>query len=482
MTKWLRSVVLVWFAAFGIVGPVWGQAPRAASDFAVMGAAKVLCSAVFTSGRELDEALRNSTSIFLSESDLDLLMSRGDDRSDATITLDREAGTVQVTLYGYTGRAKYYGDQGCVLFPPGFDRVFFEPVSVKTTLPDAMSQPWPMGDRLPDTPLPPELNREKIEEAVDTAFSGDSLTMGFVVVYKGRIVGERYGEGITKDTQLESWSMGKSLTATLLGVLVQQGHVGLHDRAPVASWHEDPEDPRSRIRVSDLLRMSSGLHFTNASQPSYEWGRNMADHFYVYTGAVDAFTHSITRPVEFPPNTVGRYRNCDPLTIGYIIKQTVEELGENYLAWPQKGLFDRIGIRRQVLEPDPYGNFLLTGYDYGTVRNWARLGLLYSQDGVWEGERILPEGWAEFVSTPAPGWNRPVYGGQFWINGDGRWNLPKSTYYMSGAGGQHVFVVPTHDLVVARQGHRRGASASARVLNVALGKIIDAIDREPVSK
>ena len=90
--------------------------------------------------------------------------------------------------------------------------------------------------------------------------------------------------------------------------------------------------------------------------------------------------------------------------------------GENFLTWPQRALFDRIGIRRQVLETDPYGNFLITGYDYGTARNWARIGLLYLQDGMWQGQRILPEGWATFVSTPAPTWKRPEYGGFFWLN------------------------------------------------------------------
>lgn len=482
MTKRLRVLAITWFSVVGIVGAVHGQAPRAASEFAAMGAAKVLCSAVFTSGRDLDEALRNSARIFLSEPDLALLVERGDGTVDADIVLDRDAGSVRVTLHGYTGHAKYYGDQGCVLFPAGFDRVFFEPVDLETTLPDAMTQPWPMGDVLSDQSLPAELDRAKVAEAVDAAFAGDGLTMGFVAVYKGRIIGERYGPGIDKETQLESWSMGKSLTATLLGVLVQQGHVGLHDPAPVELWHRNPEDPRSRIRVSDLLRMSSGLRFTHASQPSYEWGRMMADHFLVYTGAIDAFHHSITSPAEFPPNTVGRYRNCDPLTIGYIIQQTVERLGETYLAWPQKALFDRIGIRKQVLEPDPYGNFLLTGYDYGTTRNWARLGLLYQQDGMWEGERILPEGWAEFVSTPAPGWDRPVYGGLFWVNGDGRWNAPADAYFMAGAGGQHVIVVPSHDLVVARQGHSRGSRVGVEALNVALGKLIEAIGRPAPSQ
>ncbi len=333
-----------------------------------------------------------------------------------------------------------------------------------------------MGDVLPKDPWPPGLNKARVIEAVDAAFQGESLTASFVVVYKGQIIGECYGQGADKDTQLESWSMGKSVTATLLGVLVEQGHLSLHQPAPVELWHRDPEDPRSRIRISDLLRMSGGLRFTHASQSPYEWGRAMADHLYIYAGAIDAFHFSISRPAEFPPNTVGRYRNCDPLTIGYIIRQTVEKMGENYLAWPQKALFDRVGIRKQVLEPDPYGNFLLTGYDYGTGRNFARLGLLYLEDGVWEGERVLPEGWAEFVSTPAPGWDEPVYGGLFWVNGTGRWNVPKSAYYMSGAGGQHVIIVPTHDLVVVRQGHRRSQRAGAAALNEALAKLIETVE------
>jgi hypothetical protein len=173
--------------------------------------------------------------------------------------------------------------------------------------------------------------------------------------------------------------------------------------------------------------MSAGLKFVGNQEPGGGTPQNTVfDHYYIYTGAVDAFDYSITRPVEFPAGTDGRYRNCDPLTIGYLIKRAVQTRGEEYLTFPQRRLFDRIGIRRQVLETDPYGNFLLTGYDYGTARNWARIGMLYLQDGVWRGERLLPEGWTKFVSTLAPAWPRPVYGGFFWVNGDGAWNLPKT--------------------------------------------------------
>jgi CubicO group peptidase (beta-lactamase class C family) len=221
--------------------------------------------------------------------------------------------------------------------------------------------------------------------------------------------------------------------------------------------------------------MSGGLQFLAEQDPDYSRDKGYPDHFYIYTGAVDAFEYSYNRPLQFPPNTEGRYRNCDPLTIGFLVKQAATKRGEEYLTWPQRKLFDRIGIRRQVLETDPYGNFLLTGYDYGTARNWARIGLLYLQDGTWQGERILPEGWSRFVSTPAPAWKQPVYGGQFWINGDGRWNLPREAYYAAGAGGQNTWIVPSLDLVIVRMGHMRGAGAARRPTNTALAMVAEAV-------
>jgi CubicO group peptidase (beta-lactamase class C family) len=153
----------------------------------------------------------------------------------------------------------------------------------------------------------------------------------------------------------------------------------------------------------------------------------------------------------------------------------VTRRGESFLTWPQRALFDRIGIRRQVLETDPYGNFLITGYDYGTARNWARIGLLYLQDGMWQGTRILPEGWATFVSTPAPAWKRPEYGGFFWLNRIGTWNLPPDTYFAAGAGGQNTWIVPSQDLVIVRMGHMRGQGPARRATNAALGLVMEAI-------
>jgi len=442
-------------------------APRpvgTAQELELAGYAKVLCSAVFVSERDPAEAAKNSG---------DVLMASGRDK--VAWHVDREQKSVRMTLDGITREARFHGDQGCIIQRPDKPGIFFKPVPVTTTLPDAMSQPWPMGDRPPDEPLPPEIDRAQLDAAVEAAFDPASLTTAFVVVYKGRLVAERYMPGITKDTQLESWSMGKSLTSTLFALLVKDGTYVLEQPAPVPEWRT-PGDPRSQIRVMDLLRMSSGLRFVAPRDPDYRADTGYPDHLYIYTGAVDVFEYSVNQPLQFPVNTEGRYRNCDPLTIGYLIKQAVTKRGEEYLTYPQRALFDRIGIRRQVLETDPYGNFLLSGYNYGTARNWARLGLLYLQDGMWQGQRLLPEGWATFVSTPAPAW-RQRYGGFFWLNRTGVFNLPKDAYFAAGAGGQIMFIVPSRQLAVVRLGHSTGSQVGMRALNNALGLLTTAIRR-----
>ena len=432
--------------------------------------AKVLCSAVFVSGRDAEEAKQNSAYF---------LMTEPDRAKPIVADVDRPAKRVRVTVDAITRTAAFYGDQGCVIHPADHDGVHFKPVPVRTTLPDANLHAWPMGDAPSTEPWPAGLDRAKLQAAVDLAFADPAgLTAAMVVLHKGQIVGERYMPGITKDTQLESWSMGKSLTATLVGLAIKDGAFSLDDPAPVPDWRR-PGDPRGAIRVRDVMNMASGLSFTGQDDRWMDPTWQYHDHFFIYAGAVDAFKYAISSPVEFAPNTVGRYRNSDPMTLGFLVRQHVERKGEVYLTYPQRALFDKIGIRRQVLEPDPWGNFLLSGYDYGTARNWARLGLLYLRDGVWNGQRLLPEGFAKFVSTPAPAWRRPEYGGQFWINGIGQWNLPRDAYFMSGAGGQHTFIVPSHDLVIVRMGHQRGAPIGGKLLNQSLAAIMAAVAPAP---
>jgi CubicO group peptidase (beta-lactamase class C family) len=358
--------------------------------------------------------------------------------------------------------------------------VNFMPVAVKSRLPDASTEQWPMGDVLPNDPLPAGIDAAKVKQAVDAAFEPvRGMTAAFVATWKGRIIGERYGDGITARTPLESWSMGKSLAATLLGILIKRGVYELGQPAPIPEW-QDAGDPRAKIRIADILHMSSGLRIRAPLDPDYDPSGPYPDHLYLYTGSVNSFHYAATRPQQWPPNTVGRYRNTDPVLISYLIRLGVEKRGEEYLSFPQRALFDKIGIRTMVMETDPYGNFLGQGYELASARDWTRLGNLYLQDGVWDGERILPRGYAKFVGTLAPAWqadNRPIYGAFFWLNGDKRFAVPKEAYYMWGAGGNFTLIIPSHDLVVTRLGHFKGAPAGEKSLNDALALLMEAVPK-----
>ena len=275
-----------------------------------------------------------------------------------------------------------------------------------------------------------------------------------------------------------TWVM--SLTATLFATLVRDGVYDVSAPAPIPEW-QTADDPRAKIRIADILHMSSGLRIRAPQDPDYDPSGPYPDHVYLYTGGVNAFHFAATRPLQWPPNTVGRYHNTDPVLINYLIRLAVEKRKEDYLAFPRRALFDRIGMRTMVLETDPYGNFLTQGYEFASARDWARLGNLYLQDGVWNGERILPEGWAKFVSTLAPAWEadqRPIYGAFFWLNGDGTFPVPKDAYYMSGAGGQTTLIIPSHDLVVVRLGHYKGSAAGGASLRKALALLMEAVPKK----
>ena len=444
--------------------------PGDAVEHHTSGFAKIMCSAVFITGLDPDFAAEH-VGYFTSPYAERAKVGRPE--------VDREAREVRITLpNGVTRVARHIGDQGCVTLPVGASDVSFTPVPVPRNLPDPAQTPWPMGDVLPPHPLPAELDAAKVQQAVDAAFDpADAQTAAFVVTWRGRLIGERYGDGITETTPLESWSMGKSVTSTLMGVLIQRGAYELWQPAPIPEW-QAPDDPRAAIRIGDILQMSSGIRIRAPQDPDYDPALGYPDHLYLYTGSVNSFTYAATRPQQWPPASVGRYRNTDPVLVNYLNRLGVEKLGEEYLTFPQRALFDKIGVRTMVMETDPFGNFLTQGYEFASGRDWARLGNLYLQDGVWEGERILPEGYVDFVSTLAPAWKadgRPIYGGFFWLNGTGTFPVPHEAYYMAGAGGQTTLIVPSHDLVVVRLGHYKGAQAGGEALRRALELLMEAV-------
>ena len=443
--------------------------PGDALEHHAAGFAKVMCSAVFITGLDLEFAAE-SVGYFTAPYEERAKMDKP--------VVDRASRSVHVTLpSGVRRTARHFGDQGCVTLPAGKDSVGFTPVRVTKKLPEASTQPWPMGDQVSKDAVPSEVNAAKVKQAVDAAFEpAEALTAAFVVTWKGRLIGERYGPNVKASTPLESWSMGKSLTSTLMGVLIKQGAYELWQPAPIPEWQK-PGDPRAKIRIGDILQMSSGLRIRAPQDPDYDPSGPYPDHLYLYTGP-NAFQWAATRPQQWPPATIGRYHNTDPVLINYLIRLAVEKRGEEYHSFPQRALFDKIGIRTMVMETDPAGNFLTQGYEFASGRDWARLGNLYLQDGVWNGERILPDGYAKFVSTLAPAWKadkRPVYGGFFWINGDGAFPVPRDAYYMAGAGGQTTLIIPSHDLVVVRLGHFKGSRRSNEGFHKALSLLLEAV-------
>jgi CubicO group peptidase (beta-lactamase class C family) len=438
------------------------------------GFAKIMCSAVFITGLEPEFAAENVGYVTAPYSERAKL---------GKPVIDRARRTVQVEVPGGTLRtAVFLNDQGCVTLPPGRHSVSFTPVRLRRRPSHPSTQPWPMGDVLPSAPLPPTVDTAKVRQAVDGAFEPpEAMTAAMLVTWKGRIIGERYGPGITARTPLESWSMGKSVTATLVGILIQRGVYQLTQPAPIPEWSR-PGDPRAKIRIADLLQMSSGLRIRSTLDPDYNPAGPYPDHLYLYTGGVNSFQYAATRPLQWPPGTVGRYRNTDPVLANYLVRLAVERGGEEYLSFPQRALFDKLGMRSMVLETDPHGNFLLQGYEFGSARDWARLANLYLQDGTWNGERVLPKGFVNFVSTVAPAWQadgRPIYGGFFWINGNAVYPIPRSAYYMLGAGGQETLIIPSHRLVVVRMGHFHGAAKGEQSLSRALALLIEAVPQEP---
>lgn len=373
--------------------------------------------------------------------------------SEFEYQVDEKRRLVTVTAPGTSPRsARYTGDQGSTILPRGRTDVFFKPVRVSRNLPDAAEQTWPMGD-VRATESVSGVDSKAVAAALDWAMEQDEQnTRAIVVAYRGKIIGERYAPGWTKDTPQISWSQGKSITATLIGILIQRGLLKLDQPAPIEEW-QGANDPRRSIRIRDLLQMSSGLDFTNLSFKGPETLIANNEHMRVYFDSLNVLEHAVNQPLKVTPGTRYSYLNSDPLSLGRIIRDTVEAQGEDYLTFPQRALFDRIGARSPVLETDAWGNFILSGYDYVSARDWVRFGLLYLNDGVWQGERILPKGWTKFVATPAPADPKKNYGGMFWLNQSLRMDrVPKDTYWSAGFMGQVTMVIPSRGMVVVRMG------------------------------
>jgi CubicO group peptidase (beta-lactamase class C family) len=460
------AAAIGWFMV--ATAPVGAQdAESLAREHAAAMAAHHLCSGTFVVGRDYqrapDQVVAQDIKPFPAFAW----------RDDFHYEVDQNEKAASVWGDGIPRRtARYNGDQGCSILPRGASNVYFQPVPVPRNVPNPATTSWPSGDRDAHGTFP-EVDQAGLDRALDWAMAQPQNTRALVVTYRGKIIGERYAPGFTKNTPQISWSQGKSITAALIGVLVQQGTLDRNDPAPIAAW-KGPNDPRRHITVTHLLRMSSGLDFRNYGlDASASW---LADneHFRIYFDAVNVFEHAVHQPMDLAPNEQFRYRNSDPLTLGRIVKETVEARGEEYLTFPQRGLFDRIGARNFLLETDAWGNFILTGYDFGSAWDWTRFGLLHLWNGNWNGDQVLPPDWSEFVSTPAPGDPQRGYGGLFWLNAGGALDrVPADAYWAAGFMGQITMVIPSRGMVVVRLGPSPGGFNP--YLNETVGRVVEAV-------
>lgn len=315
---------------------------------------------------------------------------------------------------------------------------------------------WPLGSKVQARSID-GVNMKILMQAIDEAFlDTDSehpkKTRAVVVVRDGEIIAEKYAEGFDAFTPQIGWSMSKSITNTMFGVLVKKRGFDIYKQAPIPEW-KGVDDPRNQITTDHLLRMSSGLDwFENyqTSSPATKMLYNSSD-MGLYASLFEA---------EDAVDTKWYYSSGTSNILSRILRI---ELGDDYLEWPFKEIFYKTGVKSALFEVDASNAYVGSSYIWASPRDWARLGLLYLNDGVWNGERILPEGWVEYSKTPTPPSEMLQYGASFWLNvgdADDASNrrlpdCPTDVYSMNGYEGQRVFILPTQNMVVIRMGQTK---------------------------
>lgn len=414
------------------------------------GAARLLCSGIFAGNRDPE---------LVQEQDIeDRRSAPGRYISLAWTDVDLEAETTTASLFGWKSRTAVHRDGlGCTVADgASVDELIGQTPGLECDVPEPdPSQPWPVGSG--DAQLPADVDAAQLDAAIASAFADPDPerpygTRSVVVVHQGQLIAERYAEGFDKDSAHLSNSVAKSVTASLIGILVKQGMLDLEQRAPIDEW-ADPEDSRSAITLDNLLRMSSGLAF----EESYT--KIKSDITMQYVGG-DQAGFAASKQLEADPGTRWHYSTGTSNILGRIVRKTAggDDIAAG-LEFPCEQLFRPLGMHTAVMEADATGNFVGGSGVYASTRDYARLGLLYLRDGVWEGERILPDGWVDYVTEHTPG-SPPEhpYGAQFWLNWDGVSDemrfpeLPGDTFLMNGHQGQHVVMIPSLDLIVARNG------------------------------
>ncbi|MFD0863385.1 serine hydrolase domain-containing protein [Sungkyunkwania multivorans] len=305
--------------------------------------------------------------------------------------------------------------------------------------------PFPYGDLPQKDTVFPEIDYKTLVAAVDSAFSNNKIrkTRAVLVIYKDHIIAEKYEEGFDKNSRFLGWSMTKSITSTMFGVLAKQGKIQLDQAAPIIEWQDDE---RKDITIQHLLQMNSGLEWNE------DYG-SISDVTEMLFLDSDMTKKQAAKELVYKPGSHWNYSSGTSNLLSGIVRKQFDTHQE-YLDFPYKAFIDRIGMHSMLLEADMEGNYVGSSYSWATTRDWAKFGLLYLHRGNWNGERIFNEDWVDFVSTPAPN-SGGQYGGHFWLNrGPDNYmpDVPEDAFMANGFQGQRVTIIPSKDMVIVRLG------------------------------
>jgi CubicO group peptidase (beta-lactamase class C family) len=392
--------------------------------FARIGAAynaKMACSCLFISGRSLES---------IEKEDLYTI-------PFARQTVDTENKIVTSSIYGIRKKAIFRPGLGCTI--------------VNKSDENTLRNQWPaedfsksIGFEFPiDTALTAEVI-QNIKAVFDTAFheydpTKIKRTRAALVVHDGKLIAERYAPGITAFTPLIGWSMTKSVTNAMIGILIQDGKLALDKNNLFPHWQSDD---RKNITLDHLLRMSSGLTFNE----NYNAVSNATKMLFL---EFSAGLYASNQKLAYPIDSKWSYSSGTSNILQSLISNTIKD-HKAYLAFPHQRLFDVLGMKSAVLEPDASGTYVGSSYMFATARDWAKFGQLYINDGLWFGQRILPEGWVRYSSTVTPA-SDGEYAAHFWTY-PRKSGLPDDSFLMDGFEGQLVLIVPSKKLLLLRLG------------------------------
>jgi CubicO group peptidase (beta-lactamase class C family) len=394
-------------------------------------AAKIVCSNVFLAGRDPDDVL--VTDVEAPGVALLRLM---------LVTVDRKDGQVRAGLLGFIGNglAVYRPGQGCTVIADGATPLGSASGQASAASPASAAAPlWPDGDAV-------ETRADLDRMLEDKAIAGPGIR-AIVVVDHGRIIAERYGSGVDVNTPLLGWSMTKTVIAGLVGTLIRQGKLTLDQSA---GWPSG--DGRDKIRIADLLDMSSGLRFNE----SYGTVSDVTRMLYLEP---DMARFARDQPLEHPAGTFWSYSSGTANILSRIVEDTAGLPGSTYA---REALFDPLGMKSAVIETDEHGTMVGSSYMYATAHDWARYGQLLLQGGVWNGQQVLPPGYVDMMATPVAA-SRGEYGhGLVWMwatdpvqpgkSPDAAYGIPPDTFWLVGHDGQSMAIMRSRQMVILRMG------------------------------